>query len=88
MVTGRNAPQSGNPGYLTGQTQTRNDPLPQQLTQPQDMATLISPDNTFPMVKHSPQKQNSDSGNPINRLAEATAGTAPQQRPQTPSVLL
>ena len=87
MVTGHNVPHNSNPEYLTGQIQTRNDPLPQQLTKPQNMASLFSRDNTFPMGKHSPQKQNSDSGNPINKLAEAIGGLASQQR-QRPQTLL
>ena len=35
------------------------------------------------MVKRAAQSQNSDSGSPINRLAEATAGIASQERPET-----
>ena len=36
MVTWNNAPHNSNPDYLTSQTQTQNDPMPQQLNQPQN----------------------------------------------------
>ena len=51
------------------------------------MATHVSPDNTFKMVEQTPQRQNSDSGNPIITLEEAIAGIASQQQPQTSSPL-
>ena len=62
---------------------TQNDPLPQQFTQPKNVATLISPDSTLPMVWQSPQRQSSDWGIPIKRLAEAIADIASKQRPRT-----
>ena len=39
------------------------------------------------MITQTPQRKNSDSGKPINRLAEATAGIASQQWPQTSSAI-
>ena len=53
MVTGYNAPHNSVPKFLTG-GQSQNDPLPRQLTQPQTIATHISPDNTLPMIVLSP----------------------------------
>ena len=87
-VTGHNAPHNSIPEYLTGQIQTQNDSLLQQFTQLQNMATHISPNNTLPMVEQTPQRQKSDPGNPINRLAESIAGIASRQRSQTSSTLL
>ena len=49
MVTGHKAPHNSIPEYLTGRIQTQYDPLSQEFTQPQNMATHISPDNTLPM---------------------------------------
>ena len=86
MVKGHNAPQKRIPEFLTGRP-AQNNPLPQQLTQRQIMATHISPDNTLPLVEQTQQRQNSDSGNPINRLAVAIAGIASRQRTQTSSAL-
>ena len=51
------------------------------------MPTHSSPDNTFPMVKQTTERKNSDSGNPINRRGEAVAGIASQQPRQTSSAL-
>ena len=58
-------------------------PLPQQFTQPQNLAAHITPDNTIAMVEKTPQRQNSDSSNSINTLAEAIEGIASHQQPQT-----
>ena len=51
------------------------------------MATQISPEHPLPIVEQTVQRQNSDQDKPINRLAEAIAGIASQQRPQTLSTL-
>ena len=88
MVTGLNASHNSVPEYLKGRLQTQNDPLSQHFTKPQNMAITISPDNTLPIVGQTQQRQNSDSGNPIDRLAEAIAGIASQQRLQMLSPLL
>ena len=39
------------------------------------------------MVEQTPRNQNSDAKKSINRLADAIAGIATQQRPQTATVL-
>ena len=87
MVTEHNDPHNSVPEYLTGRIQTQNGPLSKQLTQPQNVETHISPVNTLPVVGKTPQRYNSDSGSPINRLDEAIEGLASQQRPQTSSLL-
>ena len=51
------------------------------------MTTHFSPDNTLPKVEQTPQRQNSESGNPINKLNEAIADIASQQRPPTSSAV-
>ena len=69
MVTGNDAPQTLVPDLLQGRSSTQNNPLPEQITQPQNLATHFSPNSTFAMVELTPLRQNSDSDNPINRLA-------------------
>ena len=61
--------------------------MSQHFTQPENIRH-ISTDNTLPMVEHTPQRQNSDSSNPINKLAEAIASIASQQWLQTSSAIL
>ena len=39
------------------------------------------------MVEQTPRNQNSDANNSINRLADAIAGIATQQRPQAATML-
>ena len=87
MVTRHNTPHNNLPEYITGRTQTHKNPLLQQFTEPQNLTTDISPKNTLPMVERKPKRQNSDSGNTNNKLAEAIAGIASQQRPQMLSAL-
>ena len=58
---------------LTRQIPIQDIPLHWQFTKSKHMAKNVPPDNTFPMGEQSPQRQNSDAGNPINRLAESTA---------------
>ena len=72
IVTGQNVPQNCIPEFLTGRP-NQNKPLIQQFTQPQNMATHISPDNKLTIVEQTPQIRKSDSGNPVNRLAETIA---------------
>ena len=86
MVTVHNAPTNKITELLIGRP-TQNNPLIQQLTQPQKMETPISHDNTFPLLEQTPQRQNSDSGNALNRLVEANAGVASQQGTQRSSAL-
>ena len=87
MVTGHNAPHNSVPEYLTCQIQTQTNRSPHYFTQPQNMTTHFSPNNTLPKVEQTPQTKNSDSGNPINKFAGRIAGIASQQRPQTSSAL-
>ena len=51
------------------------------------MPTHLSPYNLLALVEQIPQGQNTDSSNPINKLAETTADNASQQHPQTSSAL-
>ena len=60
--------------------QTQNNPLRQQFTQPQNLATHIQSDYT---EQQPPQRHSSDSGNPTNRHAEAIVGLACQQKSLT-----
>ena len=83
IVTVHNAPQHSSPVFLTG-CSTQKKPLSQQFTQPQNLTAQISPDNTLPMVEHTPQGQNSASG---DNFGGAIAGIASQQRTQTSSAL-
>ena len=83
MLTRQNALHNSVPEYLTYRIQAHNNLLSEQFTQPQNMTTHKSADNTLSMVEHTPQRQRSDSGNPFNKFAEAIA--ASQQRPQTSS---
>ena len=73
MAVGHNASPNSIPEILTERILTQSNPLPQQFTEFQKLATNISPDNTFPMANQRKHIHNSDSGNPINRLAEAIA---------------
>ena len=82
LMTGRNAPQNSVREFLTGLISTQNNTLPQQFTQPQNLATYISPNKALPSVEQTPQGQNSDSHNLINRLAQALAGIAFKQQTQ------
>ena len=42
MVTGHNDPNNGIPDYLTGRIRTQKNPLPQRVTQPQNILTNFS----------------------------------------------
>ena len=86
MLAGHSAPQNSIPAFFAG-CPTQNKPLPLQFTQPQSKATHISRNNSLPMVEQTRQRQNSNSGNHINTLAEAIADIASQQPPQTLSAL-
>ena len=79
MVTGQTAQTNQFPDFLTGRIVTpRNSPSHQY----QNLSTQVSQDNNLPVVEQTPRNQNSDANNSINRLADAFAGTATQQRPQ------
>ena len=51
------------------------------------MAAQVSQDNNLPMVEQTPRNQNSNANNSINRLVDAIAGIATQQRPQAATIL-
>ena len=51
------------------------------------MTSHFSADNTLPLVEQTPQRQISDSSNPIDKIAEVIASIASQQQPQTSSAL-
>ena len=84
MVTGPTAQTNQFPEFLTGRIVTpRNSPSHQY----QNLSTQVPQDNNLPVVEQTPRNQNSDANNSINRLAEATAGIATQQRPQAATML-
>ena len=68
-VTGHTAPQNRILELLAGRIQTQDNPLPQQITRSQNLATHISLDNILLVVEQTPQGQKSDSDNSISRLA-------------------
>ena len=84
MVTGQTAQPNQFPEFLTGRIVTPRNPPSHQY---QNLSTQVSQDNNLPVVEQSPRHQNSDANNSINRLADAIAGNATQQRPQAATML-
>ena len=84
MVTGQTTRTNQFPEFLTGRVLTARNPSSHQY---QNLSTQVSLDNNLPMVEQTPRNQNSDANNSINRLADAIAGIATQQRPQTATML-
>ena len=84
MVTRQTAQPNQFPKFLTGRIAT---PLNPPSHQYQNLSTQVSQDNNLPMVEQTPRNQNSDANNSINRLADAIAGIATQQRPQAATML-
>ena len=84
MVTGQTAQPNQFPEFLTGRIVTPHNPPSHQY---QNLSTQVSQDNNLPVVEQTPRNQNSDANNSINRLAEAIAGIATQQRPQAATML-
>ena len=84
LVTGQPAQTNQFPEFLTGRIQTPRNPSSHQH---QNMSTQVLQDNSLPMVEQTPRNQNSDANNSINRLADAIAGFATQQRPRTATML-
>ena len=84
MVTGQPAQTNQFPEFLTGRIQTPRNPSSHQY---QNLSKQVIQDNNLPMVEQTPRNQNSDANNSINRLADAIAGIATQQRPQTARML-
>ena len=84
MVTGQTAQTNQFPEFLTGRILTPRNPPSHQY---QNLSTQVSQDNNLPAVEQTPRNQNSDPNNYINRLADAIAGIATQQRPQAATML-
>ena len=84
MVTGQIARTNQIPEFLTGRILTPRNPPSHQY---QNLSTQASQDNRLPMVEQIPRTQNLDANNSINRLADAIAGIATQQRPQAATML-
>ena len=84
MVTGQTPQTNQFPEFPTGRTQTPRNPVSHQY---QNVSTQVSQDNNLPVVEQIPRNQNSDAHNSINRLADAIAGFATQQRPQAATML-
>ena len=84
MVTGQTAQTNQFPEFLTGRILTPCNPPSHQY---QNLSTQVPRDNNLPVVEQTPRNQNSDANNSINRLADAIAGIATQQRPQAAAML-
>ena len=84
MVTGQTAQTNQFPEFFTGCIVTPRNPPSHQY---QNLSTQVSQDNNLPMVEQTPRNQNLDANNSINRLADAIAGIATQQRPQAATML-
>ena len=84
MVTGESAQTNQFPGFLTGRIFTPRNPPSHQS---QNLSTQVSQDNNLPVVEQTPRNQSSDANNSNNRLADAIAGIATQQRPQAATML-
>ena len=84
MVTRQTAQKNQFPEFLVGHILT---PLNPPSDQHQNLSTQVSRDNNLTMVEQSPRYQIFDANNSINRLADAIAGIATQQRPQAATML-
>ena len=84
MVTGQTTQPNQFPEFLTGRIVTPRNPPSHQY---QNLSTQVSQDNNLPVVEQTPRNQNSDANNSNNRLVDAIAGIATQQRPQAATML-
>ena len=84
MVTGQTAQTNQFTEFLTERIVTPRNPPSHQY---QNLSTQVSQDNNLPLVEQTSRSQNSDANNAINRLADAIAGIATQQRPQAATML-
>ena len=84
MVTGHTAQTNQFSEFLTGRIVTPRNPPSHQY---QNLSTQVSQDNNLPVVEQTSRNQNSDANNSINRLADAIAGIATQQRSQAATML-
>ena len=83
MVTGQAAQINQIPEFLTGRTLTPRNSPPHQC---QNLSTQLSQDKNLPVVEQTQRNQNSDANLSINRLADAIAGIATQQRPHAATI--
>ena len=83
-VTGQTVQTNQFPEFLTGRIVTPHNPSSRQY---QNLSTQVSQDINLPVLEQTPRNHNSDANNSINRLADAIAGTATQQRPQAATML-
>ena len=78
MVTGQIAQTNQIPEFFSGRfLLLRNPPSHQH----QNLSTQVTQGNNLPMVEQTPRNHNSDANNSIDRVADAIAGIATQQRP-------
>ena len=84
MVTGQTARKNQIPEFFTGRILSPRNPSSHQY---QNLSTQVSQDNNLPVVEQTPRNQNLDASFSINRLADAIAGIATQQRPQAATTL-
>ena len=84
MVTGQTTQPNQIPEFLTGRIVTPRNPPSHQY---QNLSTQVSQDNNLAVFEQTPRNRNSDANNSLNRLAEAIAGIATQQRPQAATML-
>ena len=84
MVTGQTAQKNQIPEFFTGRILSPRNPSSHQY---QNLSTQVSQDNNLPVVEQTPRNQNLDASISINRLADAIAGIATQQRPQAATTL-
>ena len=84
MVTGQTAQTNQIPEFFTGRISSTRNPSSHQY---QNLSTQVSQDNNLPVVEQTPRNQNLDAKICINRLADAIAGIATQQRPQAATML-
>ena len=84
LVTGQTAQTNQILEFPTGRILTPRNPPSHQY---QNMSTQISQNNNLPVVEQTPRTQNLDANNSFNRLDDAIAGIATQQRPQAATML-
>ena len=84
MVTGQTPQPNQFPEFLTGRIVTPRNTTSHQC---QNLSTQLSQDNNLQVVEQTPRNQNSDANNSINRVADAIAGIATQQRQKAATML-
>ena len=84
MVTGQTAQTNQIPEFFTGRILSPRNPPSHQY---QNLSTQVSQDNNLPVVEQTPRNQNLDANISFNRLADAIARIATQQRPQAATML-